>query len=582
MPAGMSFSEDAEPRVLMLRAFIDLTGLPPSPEQADGFLRETAPGAYERFIDDLLDSPHYGERWGRHWLDIAGYADSEGRTTADPVRVWSYKYRDYVIRSLNADKPFDRFLHEQLAGDELAGPRQGDLTADQIELLTATGFLRLAADGTGAGDNSPEARNQVITDTLKIVSTSLLGLSVACAQCHDHRYDPIPQTDYYALRAVFEPALDYQNWKTPPQRQVSLYTEADRQQAAAIEAEAQKLVDERAAKQTVYMAEALEKQLEKFDEPLREPLRSAYNTPADKRTPEQAALLAANPSVNITPGVLYQYNAAAAEDLKKFDARIGETRARKPREEFLRVLTETPGHLPPTRLFYRGDFRDPRDPVAPAALTVLTPEHAPHAFPPQQADGATSGRRLAFARWITGRENPVTARLLVNRVWLHHFGRGLVETPADFGRLGAQPTHPELLDWLADEFMSQGWSLKKLHRLMLLSTAYRQSSRRDPARIAEDADNRFYTRKSLQRLEAEVLRDRVLATTGELDRSAFGPAGMIKEDETGQVIVESANRRRGVYIQQRRSQPVAMLQAFDAPVMETNCERRPSSTVATK
>ena len=200
------------------------------------------------------------------------------------MRAWAYKYRDYVIRAFNADKPLDRFLHEQLAGDELTGPIAGDMTPEQIELLTATGFLRMAADGTASGDNSPEARNQVVTDTLKIVTSSLLGVTVACAQCHDHRYDPVPQTDYYALRAVFEPALDWQAWKNPNERHVSLYTAAERQQANEIEVEAQKIATERTAKEAVYMAEALEKELTKFEEPLR--TESAHRL-SDRRRPAQ-------------------------------------------------------------------------------------------------------------------------------------------------------------------------------------------------------------------------------------------------------------------------------------------------------
>src|SRR5690606_2295633 len=232
MPAGLEFSPDADKRTLMLRAYFDLLGLPPTPEEAEQFLADESADAYEKLIDRLLASPHYGERWARHWLDAAGYADSEGGAMQDAVRAWAFKYRDYVIRAVNADKPFDRFLHEQPAGDELAGPIAGDLTPEQIELLTATGFLRMAADPTASGDSSPEARNQVVADTLKIVTSSLLGVSVACAQCHDHRYDPIPQSDYYALRAVFEPALDWQAWKTSAERQVSLYTAANRQQAA--------------------------------------------------------------------------------------------------------------------------------------------------------------------------------------------------------------------------------------------------------------------------------------------------------------------------------------------------------------
>ncbi|HVU86267.1 MAG TPA: PSD1 and planctomycete cytochrome C domain-containing protein [Pirellulales bacterium] len=582
MPSGLSFAADADKRVLIRRASFDLLGLPPQPDEVEAFVADQSPDAYERLLDRLLASPHYGERWARHWLDAAGYADSEGATVQDAIRTWSYKYRDYVIRSLNADKPFDRFIHEQLAGDELAGPISGDMTAEQIELLTATGFLRMAADGTGSGDNSPEARNQVVTDTLKIVTSSLLGVSVACAQCHDHRYDPVPQTDYYALRAVFEPALDYQAWKVPAERDVSLYTAADRQKAADIEAEAQKIAAERAPKEAAFMTEAVEKELMKFEEPLRSELRTAYNTAADKRSDAQKQLLDKHPSVNITPGVLYQYNQAAADELKKFDERMANVRSGKPPQEFLRALVEPAAHTPETRLFYRGDYRQPKQSIGPGALSVCGPDSRRAEFASKSDSLPSSGRRLALARWLTGADNPLTARVLANRVWLHHFGRGIVTTPGDFGRLGTLPTHPALLDWLAVEFRESGWSLKKLHKTIMLSTAYRQSSRRDTAQAALDSDNRYYGRQNVVRLDAEALRDRVLAANGKLDRTLFGAPVAIKEDDAGQVILAGDVQRRSLYAMQRRSQPVALMQAFDAPAMQTNCEARASSTVATQ
>jgi mono/diheme cytochrome c family protein len=582
MPAGLTFSPDADKRTLILRASIDLLGLPPTPEEVDEFVADEAADAYERLVDRLLASPHYGERWARHWLDAAGYADSEGGAMQDAVRAWAFKYRDYVIRAFNSDKPFDRFLHEQLAGDELAGAISGDLSPEQIELLTATGFLRMAADATASGDGSPEARNQVVSDTLKIVTSSLLGLSVACAQCHDHRYDPIPQADYYALRAVFEPALDWQAWKSADERQVSLYTAADRQRAAEIETEAQKIAAERAAKLAVYMAEVFDKELTKYEEPLRGELRAAYQTAADQRSDAQKQLLEKYPSANLSEGVLYQYNQASADDLKKYDDRIAAIRAQKPAEEFLRVLVEPPGHVPETRLFHRGDYRQPMQPVAPGALSVCSPASGRTEFAAKSAELPTTGRRLAFARWLTGPDNPLTARAIANRVWLHHFGRGIVSTPADFGRLGTLPSHPALLDWLAAELRNSGWSLKHLHRAIMLSTAYRQSSRREPAQMALDADNRYYGRQNVLRLDAEALRDRVLATTGALDRTMFGPPIGIKEDDSGQVVAAGDVQRRSLYLLQRRTQPVALMQAFDAPVMVTNCEARPSSTVATQ
>ncbi|MFG0333479.1 MAG: DUF1553 domain-containing protein, partial [Maioricimonas sp. JB049] len=584
MPDGLAFSEDAARFTLIRRAYFDLIGLPPTADELQRWMSDSGDDWYERLLTELLDSPHYGERWGRHWLDIAGYADSEGYTVADAVRPWAWKYRDWVIRSLNEDKPFDQFLVEQLAGDELAGPRNGDLTPAQIELLTATGFLRMAADGTGSGANNAEGRNQVMTDTLKIVGTSLLGMSLQCAQCHDHRYDPIPHTDYFAIRAVFEPALDWKSWKVPNARRISLYTEADRKQAAEIEAEAQKVAAEKKEKQAEYMEQALEKELAKFEEPLREQLRTAYKTPAGERTDEQKALLDSHPSVKITPGVLYQYLPDAAEDLKEYDKRIAEIRAKKPPEEFIRALVEPAGHTPETRLFHRGDYEQPKQVVAPGGLTVAAPEGEYPEFPADDPDLPTTGRRLAFARWLTSGQHPLVARVIVNRVWMHHFGRGLVSTPSDFGKLGGMPTHPELLDWLASEFMQSGWSLKKLHRLILTSTVWRQQSAvdaQDP-RYAIDSTNSYYWRKPLVRLEAELLRDRMLAATGRLDRTLFGVPVSVKENETGQVVVDGEQTRRSLYIQARRSQPVAMLQAFDAPVMETNCERRPVSTVATQ
>jgi hypothetical protein len=582
MPAGLSFSPDIDRPTLIRRVFFDLIGLPPTTDEFTEWNELSDDDWYQQLIDHLLDSPHYGERWGRHWLDVAGYADSEGQTTQDADRPWSWKYRDYVMRSLNENMPFNRFIVEQLAGDELAGPKHGDWTPEQIELLTATSFLRMAADGTGSGDNSPEARNNVIADTLKIVSSSLLGVSVGCAQCHDHRYDPISQIDYFAMRAIFEPALDWQNWRVPSARRVSLYTEADRAEAEAIEKEAQQVTADRTAKQAKFMAQALDKELMKYEESLREQLRTAYQTAEKDRSSDHVQLLKQYPSVNISPGVLYQYLPDAAEELKKFDAQVSEIRARKPKEEFVRALTEQPGRIPETRLFHRGDHRQPKQLVPPADLAIAAPQGQLPTIPEKDPALPTSGRRLAYANWLTSGKHPLVARVIVNRIWLHHFGQAIVATPSEFGKLGSVPTHPQLLDWLADEFMRSGWDLKQLHRLILTSTAWRQSSVRDPQKMAIDAENFYYWRKPIQRLDAEILRDRMLFASGTLDRDFAGPPVAIKEDDTGQVIVDGQQKRRSIYIRVRRSQPVAMLQSFDAPVMDVNCQRRPVSTVATQ
>ena len=565
--------EPADRRTLVLRAFLTLTGLPPTYQDVLRWQADPRDDWLAHLTDELLASPHYGERWARHWLDVAGYADSEGATTADALRPWAWKYRDYVVRAFNDDLPFDRFIAEQLAGDELAGPQQGDWTDEQIRLLTATGFLRMAADGTGSGGDTPEGRNQTIADTVRIVGTSFLGLSVHCAQCHDHRYDPFLHTDYTALRAVFEPALDWQAWKTPSARLISLQTEAERAKAAEIEAEAQKVAAEKEQKQQAFIAEAVEMELAKFEEPLRAQLRAARDTAADARTAEQQALLKSHPSVNVTPGVLYQYLPKAAEELKAFDARIAEIRSTKPAESFVRGLVEPAGHAPETRLFHRGDHAQPKQVVSARPPLVVMPEDAVLTFAHDDSSLPTTGRRLALARWLASADNPLTSRVIVNRIWMHHFGTGLVATPADFGTLGGRPSHPELLDWLAADFMEHGWSLKHLHRTIMQSAAWQQPRDGGPSHGLPT---------TLVRLDAEAIRDRMLAITGRLDATLYGPPLPVKEDDTGQTVVDGQQSRRSLYIQQRRSQPVAMLQAFDAPVMETNCEARPISTVATQ
>ncbi len=590
---GLTFSAPADRITLLRRAKFDLVGLPPTPDEVATFLSDDAPDAYDRLIDQLLDSPHYGERWGRHWLDVAGYADSEGYTDADTARPHAFRYRDWVIRALNGDMPADRFIREQLAGDEMVDPPYKDLSAEEIDLLVATGFLRMAADGTATGGIDQDvARNQVIADTIKIVSTSLLGMSVGCAQCHDHRYDPIAQADYYRLRAVFEPALNWKQWRSPPQRQISLYTDEDRQKASAVESEAGEIVKQRAGKLEGHISDALEIELTKHAEELREPLRIAYRTAQGSRSPEQTKLLAENPSVNITGGNLYQYNQKAADELKQLDKQIAAVRTRKPPEDFIRALTEPADSLPTTFLFHRGDHRQPKDAIAPGGLTICRRDTSARLdIPENDTARPTSGRRLAYANWLTSGQHPLVARVMVNRIWMHHFGRGISDSPSDFGNLGSPPTHPELLDWLADQFVATGWSMKSLHRLMMKSTAYRQSSQRSEAANEIDYDNRLYSRMSVRRLDAEVIRDSILSVSGVLNPRMYGPASPIRADDVGQIVVatdaeksptQSNTFRRSVYVQVRRSQPLGVLRTFDAPVMETNCVQRPISTVATQ
>ncbi|MFO0875851.1 MAG: PSD1 and planctomycete cytochrome C domain-containing protein [Gemmataceae bacterium] len=576
----VGFMPDADRLTLARRASMDLLGLMPSPAELDTFLRDASPTAYEQFLDRLLASPHYGERWARHWLDVAGYADSDGNGNDDTPRPYAYKYRDWVVRALNQDLPLNQFLIEQVAGDELVARPWNNLTAEQANRLAATGFLRMAPDTSPGmrGEAQTMTANQMVADAVKTFSSAVLGLSVGCAQCHDHRYDPIPQADYFRLRAIFEPALDINHWREPSQRLVSLYTDADRARAAAVEAEAQKMRVVLEARRTKLIHAAVERELAKFPEPKRAQLKAAYF--AAKRTPEQTKLLEAHPSVNINGGVLYQYDEKGANEIKAEEAKIAAKLAEKPVQDFVSVLDEMPGVVPVMKVHYRGDPRQPKQEVQPGDLTIAAPDGKRFELPPSAKPGASSGRRLAYATYLTNGKHPLVGRVLANRLWLHHFGRGLVDTPGDFGLLGLRPSHPELLDWLADELVARGWSLKQMHRLIMLSTVYRQSSRRDGTSAAiEDA---LYPRYPLRRLDAEALRDRVLQVSGRLDPRFYGPAVPVIDDGSGEAVPEGDSGRRSLYLQVRRSQPVSLLNAFDAPAMTPNCDRRTNSTAATQ
>lgn len=593
--AGFAFAERATSEALIRRLSLDLHGLPPAPEAVDAFVADESSEAWGDLVDDLLKSDHYGERWARHWLDVAGYADSEGYNDVDTERPDAWRYRDYVIRSLNADKPFDQFIHEQLAGDEMTTSPKNNVSDADAKLLTATGFLRMAPDGTaGAVPDVNVARNDTIADTIKIVSSSLMGMTVGCAQCHDHRYDPISQADYYRFRAIFEPAFDWQKWRNPNKRRVSLYSMDDRVAAAKIEAEAKKRDAERSKKEAEFIKATFEKQLAKVPSNIHDAARAAHAVTAKKRTPEQKSLFKKYPSLNVTPSSLYLYDRKAADQLKAMAAEAAKLRQTKPKEEFVRALTEVPNRVPVTNLFYRGDHEQPKQELQPAGLTVVSATSELGEIPVNSKDLPTTGRRLAFAKRLTSPKHPLTARVIVNRIWMHHFGRGLVLSPSDFGTLGQPPTHPELLDWLAAEFIDSGWNLKHLHRLILNSNAWQQQlvSNDDLERI--DPDNRLYGGARLQRLDAEVVRDSMLAISGQLNNKAFGPPVPVMADTVGRFVIGKENLnagrpgkkidmkgeqlRRSIYIQVRRSRPLSVLETFDRPVMSPNCDMRRPST----
>lgn len=593
----LTFSPEADRRTLIRRLSFDLTGLPPSPTELQTALDDPSPDWYERLVDRLLASPHYAEHWARHWLDVAGYAESDGATDADTARPYAYKYRDYVIRSLEADKPWDQFIQEQLAGDELVTAKYPfhDLSPQDADRLIATGFLRMAPDGTQT-DNTKAARNQAVAETIKVVSTSLLGLTVGCAQCHDHRYDPVRQLDYYRLRAVFDPAFDVDHWRVPGARLISLYTADQRTQAADIEARAKRIDNEVNQKVKAALELTFVRELAKIPEDKRDAIRAIRNTPKAKRTADQKKRILEYPSADVQ-GNLDLYDPKLNTALTKERAAATALRATKPVEDFIEATFELPGQPPAvSHLLYRGDVDQPRQVVQPGELGICA-THRPTADLSPTTRPISSGRRLAYAKLLTDGQHPLVARVLVNRFWMLHFGRGIVATPGDFGALGERPTHPELLDYLAYDFTSHGWQLKRLHKLIVTSTAYRQTSVHNRAHDQIDPDNKLLGRMNLRRLEAETIRDALLAASGKLNDKRFGPSVPVGEDHDGQVIVGKQKRntnleavgvddvgdeafRRSLYIQVRRKTPLAMLETFDFPQMLPSCDVRRCSTVA--
>jgi mono/diheme cytochrome c family protein len=597
---GLTASAEADRITLARRLSFDLRGLPPTPEEIEEFLADETEWAYERLVDRWLSSPQYGERWARHWLDVAGYADSEGYTEADPVRPWAWKYRDYVIEAFNADRPWDQLIVEQLAGDELVPPPYSNLSAENARRLIATGFLRMAPDGT-VNDSVDQdvARNDVVAEQLKIVSSSLLGLTVGCAQCHAHRFDPISRVDYYRLRAVFEPAYNPAQWRRPQQRLISQWSDDTAAKAREADANLQALTEQRLKELDEIVTKTFEAELLKLPAEQQPLARTARETPEAQQTPEQQQLIKDNPFLKVDRGSVYLYLPDRLTGFNTmWDDKLAEARRQRPADDLIACLTEIPGAIPVTHLFARGDLKQPREAVSPSELGVIP--CSPSAIPDDDPTLPTSGRRLAYARHLTSGQHPLVGRVLVNRFWMHHFGRGLVTTPGDFGIAGSPPSHPELLDWLAREWMDAGWQWKRLQRTIVTSATYRQQSTRLFTTDAIDPDNTWLSRMPVRRLDAESVRDALLFVAGRLSDRMTGPPVPVTPDEVGQIIVgedtrDSAGRptgkvvdlgenqyRRSVYVQVRRSMPLGLLEPFDAPVMSPNCESRNRSTAATQ
>lgn len=589
---------NADRLTLIRRLSFDLLGVAPTHEECSAFIADTSIDAYERLVDRLLADPRYGEHWGRHWLDVAGYADSDGYSEQDTLRTWAWQYRDYVIDSFNSDEPYDQFVIHQLAGDELVAQPWENLTSDQQRILAATGFLRTAPDGTEHnGVDQNIARNDVIADTIKIVSSSFLGLTVGCAQCHDHRYDPISQRDYYRIRALFEPGLDWKNWRSKGARLVNLWNAQERQKASEVDKELSELETKRLMELDGIVDDIFQKELMKLPEEQREAAKLARSTPADKRTEDQQKLLRDFPSLNVDRGSATLYDGARINEFnKKYETMQSDIKAKRPAEVFLAGFSEVPDQIPVTYLFNRGDFQQPKDPIAPGGLSILGEHDKISADDPNIA---TSGRRLQFAKMLTQGVHPLLTRSYVNRTWMHHFGRAIASNPGELGILAEPPTHPELLDWLAQEFVQTGWSRKRLSREILTSETYRRLSTRPTGGQDTDPQNIWLGRTNVRRLQSESVRDAMLDTAGMLTLRMHGAPSKVNPDEVGQFIIGNAIRdgngilvakheevsdsyRRSIYVQIRRSMPLGVIEPFDPASTAPNCDRRSQSTVATQ
>ena len=598
---NLSFSPSAERLTLMRRAYLDLIGLPPDPAEVESYLKDDRADAYERLVDRLLESPHYGERWGQFWLNAAGYSDSEGIIDADHRRPHAWRYRDYVIRSFNNDKPYDQFLTEQIAGDELVDTKHvKEATPELIDKLAATGFLRMAPDGTYSPANSsiPERMN-VIADEIEVFGSSVLGLTVGCARCHNHKYDPIPQRDYYRLGAILQTAYDPYDWLIPTadnpanlkysSRHLDIALASERQDTAKfnapLEAEIKRLEASLEARAKPLRAQLLEERLAPFPVSVKDDLRAIVDTPEEKRTELQKHLAEKfQDTLKITPEELVKRFEDFKPEFEKSQKAIAEQKGKLRPKPLIRALFDMGGEPSVAYLLRRGDAQTPGEPVQPGVPSVIRAGLAPYKISTPHANSDSSGRRLALARWLVQPNHPLTARVMVNRIWMHHFGKGLVASPANFGRNGFPPSHPELLDWLATEFVRSGWSMKAMHRLIMTSAAYRQSSDVGIAVHQADPDNLLLSRMPMRRMEAEVLYDSILKVTASLDPTLFGLPVEVDIKPGGEIVAKGtkAGWRRSVYVLQRRRTPMTMLEVFDQPPMSPNCIERRQSTVPTQ
>jgi hypothetical protein len=607
---GLKPAPQADPRTLVRRAYLDLTGLPPTPAEAAEFVNDKSPDAWEKLIDRLLASPHYGECWGRHWLDVARYADSNG-FEHDFDRPNAWRYRDYVIRAFNSDKPYNLFLREQIAGDELDW-----VTKDS---LIATGFLRSYAKVGFREKDNPEFRYEYLDDMIATLGRGVLGLTVQCARCHDHKFDPIRQTDYYKMQASL---FGYVETDFPLTSRAE--AEAYSRKMAEIDARVKDLKLQVKTLEKPYRDALLPEKYKKFPQNIQD----AINTPEEKRTDGQK-LLAGQVirTVNVSSDEIDKLmKPAELAEKKRLNTEIEQAEKSRPKpipmaagvtDGDYRFTPDGPGdepapgkgvkreaiegsylhqgpgpyQVPPSFLLIRGDVNSKGPRMQPGFVSIITAANTPTELP--RRTGNTSGRRLALAEWLISPDNPLTTRVIVNRIWHHHFGRGIVSTLDNFGKMGEMPTNPELLDWLALEFQERGWSIKEMHRLIMNSEAYKMSSQfADADDLAKDPEDRYNWRFRIQRLDAEIVRDEILAVSGGINLDMGGPPvfpkvpaeilasmtnGIWKREDEG-----PATWRRSVYVYRKRGLPYPLFEVFDMPNQNISCGARNVSTVPTQ
>jgi hypothetical protein len=511
--SGLRPAPQADRVTLIRRVTYDLHGLPPTPEEINAFVRDTSPKAWEKLVDRLLASPRYGEQWGRHWLDVVRFAESDGYEY-DLHRPDAYRYRDYVVDSINADKPYNSFVTEQLAGDEI--DPKNDL------LRVASGFNRLGALRKNAGNQEvASSRNEVLTEMTNIVGAAFLGVTLGCARCHDHKFDPIRHTDYYRMQGYFAQTQSHDIMLASEEEQKAWKAKSD-----PLQREMRRL-QSRMAKAEGAEKTKLELQIEELEDKMPPPLTALYTVKDEREKP-------------------------------------------------------TPIHV-----LARGEYTNKGAAVGMRALGVLLPENTPEL--PLDAEQP----RAALARWIVDDSNPLTARVMVNRIWAGHLGRGIVSTPNDFGRMGSRPSHPELLDWMANEFVKNGWKMKPIHRAILLSSAYRQSSKSpiEATATAKDPENALVWRFNRRRLDAEEIRDSMLAVSGRLNAKIGGPSVLLPIDRELVLLLKRPNLwvttrdksehdRRSLYLIYKRNLRLPFMEVFDKPDMMFSCARREKSTHA--